>query len=103
MKLKRKLASAAAIIALATGGSLATTQPATAAAGDPGYVNAPAEIRKGPSYFYGVSSYVNYSGWLPFGCWTDDGYVNRWFGLYYGNQQWVDSRFVNPQPVLPHC
>ncbi len=103
MKLKSRLAAVAASFALAAGGCLVAAQPATAAAGDPGYINAPAEIRKGPSYFYGVSSYVYYSGWNYFGCWTDDGQGHRWFSLYLGNQQWVDTRFITHQPSLPHC
>jgi hypothetical protein len=102
-KIKNGITAAAISAGLLTGASLAIAQPAVAASGDPGYINAPAEIRKGPSYFYGVSSYVNYSGWNYFGCWTDDGQGHRWFSLYLGNQQWVDTRFITSQPSLPHC
>src|SRR4051812_47015511 len=103
MHIKQKLAALFVGCTLALGVAL-TTQPASAASGDPGYVYSGTPIHTGPSQAYPVYSVTSYSAWLPFACWTDTwaGYWQRWFRINAQNL-WIRADFVYYQPSLPPC
>lgn len=103
VNVKTKLSASAAAALLLAGGAVGFASPAQAAYGDPGYVVAPACVRYGPSYFYGIAYCTSYNAWLYLGCWTDDGQGRRWFSIAYQPQRWVEARNVTQQPSLAHC
>src|SRR5690242_2800294 len=103
MGVRKMVAALLSGLMLATGGVAVTAEPASAAYGDKGYVQAGSEIRYGPSQFYGIAYITNFDAWLLLGCWTDDGNGRRWFSLAYQSQRWVRADNVTQQPVLPHC
>jgi hypothetical protein len=105
MNIKGKLAALIAGCTLVLGGVALTTQPAAAASGDPGYVYAGTDVHTCASNACPVAWVTNYSGWLPFQCWSDTlagGIWRRWFKLNL-EPYWILADKVYNQPSLPQC